>query len=111
MLPRLGREYMRAFLTARVANHLGSLLLVSGAFSLFRRSGLIGIGGYRHDHDRQISRLIVHIHAMREQRRDYRLEFIARSCVLDQRRKHSVVCGTSARALATGNARNAAALT
>ena len=78
MLPRFQViEYMRAFLTARVANaRLGSLLLISGAFGLFRRSVLVEIGGYRHDTVGEDLELIVHIHRyMREQGREYRLEF------------------------------------
>ena len=94
MLPRFQViEYMRAFLTARVANaRLGSLLLISGAFGLFRRSVLVEIGGYRHDTVGEDLELIVHIHRyMREQGREYRLEFVP-----------EVVCWTEAPATLGG---------
>ena len=94
MLPRFQViEYMRAFLTARVANaRLGSLLLISGAFGLFRRSVLVEIGGYRHDTVGEDLELIVHIHRyMREQGREYRLEFVP-----------EVVCWTEAPATLEG---------
>lgn len=94
MLPRFQVvEYLRAFLTARVANaSLGSLLLISGAFGLFRRSVLVEIGGYRHDTVGEDLELIVHIHRyMREQKRDYRLEFVP-----------EVVCWTEAPATLGG---------
>ena len=94
MLPRFQViEYMRAFLTARVANaKIGSLLLISGAFGLFRRSVLVEIGGYRHDTVGEDLELIVHIHRhMREQKREYRLEFVP-----------EVVCWTEAPATLAG---------
>lgn len=94
MLPRFQViEYMRAFLTARVANaRLGSLMLISGAFGLFRRSVMVEIGGYRHDTVGEDLELIVNIHRhMREQKRDYRLEFVP-----------EVVCWTEAPATLGG---------
>lgn len=71
-------EYMRAFLTARVANaHLGMLLLISGAFGIFKRSVLVEIGGYRHDTVGEDLELVTRIHRhMREQNRAYRIEFV-----------------------------------
>lgn len=50
-LPRFqALEYFRAFLCARVTNaRFGVMLLISGAFGVFRRDVLVGIGGYKHD--------------------------------------------------------------
>lgn len=43
-------EYFRAFLAGRVASaRLSMLLLISGAFGLFRRDVLLEAGGYQHD--------------------------------------------------------------
>lgn len=71
-------EYLRAFLTARVANASNNtLLLISGAFGMFRRSTLIEIGGYRHDTVGEDLELIVRIHRhMREQKREYAIGFV-----------------------------------
>ena len=71
-------EYMRAFLTARVANaDLGILLLISGAFGIFKRSVLVEVGGYRHDTVGEDLELVTRIHRhLREQRRPYRIEFV-----------------------------------
>ena len=71
-------EYLRAFLTARIANgELGVLMLISGAFGIFRRSVLIEIGGYRHDTVGEDLEIITRIHRhMREQRRPYRIGFV-----------------------------------
>lgn len=43
-------EYLRAFLFGRLGwNRLGGNLIISGAFGLFRREAMIGVGGYAHD--------------------------------------------------------------
>lgn len=71
-------EYLRAFLSSRVANaHTGTLLLISGAFGMFRRDVLIEIGGYRHDTVGEDLELVVRIHRyMREQKREYAISFV-----------------------------------
>lgn len=71
-------EYLRAFLTARVANaSLDTLLLISGAFGMFRRSVLLEIGGYRHDTVGEDLEVVVRIHRyMREKRQDYAVKFV-----------------------------------
>lgn len=71
-------EYLRAFLTARVANaHMNTLMLISGAFGVFRRSVLVEIGGYRHDTVGEDLELIVRIHRfMRENKRHYTIDFV-----------------------------------
>ncbi|MFO7895094.1 MAG: glycosyltransferase [Longimicrobiales bacterium] len=43
-------EYLRAFLFGRLGwNRLGGNLIISGAFGLFRREGMIEAGGYLHE--------------------------------------------------------------
>ena len=71
-------EYLRAFLAHRVANaHTNTLMLISGAFGMFRRDALIEIGGYRHDTVGEDLELVVRIHRhMREQKRDYAISFV-----------------------------------
>ena len=78
-LPRFQAvEYLRAFLTARVANaHLGILLLISGAFGVFRRSALIDVGGYRHDTVGEDLEIVTRLHRyMRDNKVDYRIDFV-----------------------------------
>ena len=71
-------EYLRAFLMARLAwSEMGLLTIVSGAFGIFRRQAIIEVGGYSSDTVGEDFELIVKMHRyMREQRRDYRIEFI-----------------------------------
>lgn len=71
-------EYLRAFLTARIANaRLDMLMLISGAFGIFRRAPLVEIGGYRHDTVGEDLEVVTRIHRrMREEKRPYRIGFI-----------------------------------
>ena len=86
-------EYLRAFLTNRVANaHTDTLMLISGAFGMFRRDTLIEIGGYRHDTVGEDLELVVRLHRhMREQQRPYAIKFVP-----------DIVCWTEAPATFAG---------
>lgn len=94
MVPRFQIvEYLRAFLMNRVANaHTNTLLLISGAFGLFRRSTLVEMGGYRHDTVGEDLELVVRMHRfMRDNGRDYRIAFVP-----------DIVCWTEAPAALRG---------
>lgn len=94
MVPRFQIvEYLRAFLMNRVANaHTNTLMLISGAFGLFRRSTLIEMGGYRHDTVGEDLELVVRLHRhMRDNKRDYRIAFVP-----------DIVCWTEAPAALKG---------
>jgi len=69
LLPRLQVvEYLRAFLSARVAwSELNASLIVSGAFGLFRRDMVVDAGGYSTTTVGEDMELIVRLH--RTQRR------------------------------------------
>ncbi len=71
-------EYLRAFLMARLSlSRLGVLTIISGAFGLFRRQVAISVGGYSTDTVGEDLELVIKIHrAMRDQGRDYRIEFV-----------------------------------
>ncbi len=71
-------EYLRAFLFGRLGfNRLGGNLLVSGAFSLYRKSSLIEIGGYRAGSVTEDLEVTVKLHeSLREQGEDYSLPFV-----------------------------------
>ena len=79
-LPRIQVvEYLRAFLLGRTGwSRLGGLLIISGAFGMFRRDLVVEIGGLDHDTIGEDAELVVRLHRyMREQRRDYRVVFVA----------------------------------
>jgi cellulose synthase/poly-beta-1,6-N-acetylglucosamine synthase-like glycosyltransferase len=70
-------EYARAFFTGRAAwSKFGALLIVSGAFGLFRRDVVLEAGGFWTGTITEDMELIVRLHRMAyEQRRKYRVVF------------------------------------
>ena len=72
-------EYLRAFLLGRTGwSRIRSLLLISGAFGLFRRDVVVEAGGLDPDCIGEDFELVMNIHRrMMRQRRDYRVVFVA----------------------------------
>jgi cellulose synthase/poly-beta-1,6-N-acetylglucosamine synthase-like glycosyltransferase len=71
-------EYFRAFLAARTGwSAINGLLIISGAFGVFRRAAVVDVGGFASDSIGEDFELCVRLHrAAREQRRRYWLEFV-----------------------------------
>jgi len=71
-------EYLRAFLGGRVAfTFLNSLLIISGAFGLFRRDAVLKAGGYLTSTVGEDMELVVRLHRMwREAKQRYRVVFV-----------------------------------
>ena len=71
-------EYLRAFLFGRMGwEPIGAVLIVSGAFGVFRRTTLIEVGGYDRQAVGEDMELITRIHRkMKQQRRRYHIGFI-----------------------------------
>jgi cellulose synthase/poly-beta-1,6-N-acetylglucosamine synthase-like glycosyltransferase len=71
-------EYFRGFLVGRMGwSELRSLLIVSGAFGLFKRSVVELAGGYRTDTVGEDVELVVRMHrVLRERGDDYRIAFV-----------------------------------
>ncbi|MFZ5992847.1 MAG: glycosyltransferase family 2 protein [Deinococcota bacterium] len=68
-------EYARAFFMGRAGwSAMGALLIISGAFGIFRRTEALGMGGYRTDTVGEDMELVVRLHRRaREEGRDYRI--------------------------------------
>jgi cellulose synthase/poly-beta-1,6-N-acetylglucosamine synthase-like glycosyltransferase len=71
-------EYLRGFLFGRVAwGEVRSLMIVSGAFGIFRKDVLVEVGGFRHDTVGEDMDVIVRMHGhMRRAGRPYRVGFV-----------------------------------
>lgn len=71
-------EYLRAFLIARLAwSRLKTLLIISGAFGVFKRQIVVEVGGYSHGTVGEDIEIIVKIHRhMRETKTEYRMHFL-----------------------------------
>ena len=74
-------EYLRAFLAGRTAlSFANTLLVISGAFGMFRRSVVIDMGGYRVDTVGEDMELVIRMHRhCRERNLPCRIEFISDS--------------------------------
>lgn len=72
-------EYLRAFLLGRTGwSRMGALILISGAFGLFRRDVLVEVQGLDTDSIGEDFELVMRIHRhMRRRKRDYRVEFVS----------------------------------
>jgi cellulose synthase/poly-beta-1,6-N-acetylglucosamine synthase-like glycosyltransferase len=71
-------EYLRAFFAARTGwSAVNGLLIVSGAFGVFRKDAVIAVGGYRTDTVGEDMELVVRLHhAMRKQGCEYRIVYV-----------------------------------
>jgi cellulose synthase/poly-beta-1,6-N-acetylglucosamine synthase-like glycosyltransferase len=71
-------EYLRAFLFGRLGwSSINGMLIISGAFGVFRRDAVMQVGGYRSDTIGEDMELIVRMHRQfREQRKPYRISFV-----------------------------------
>jgi len=72
-------EYLRAFLFGRAGwSSIGGLLILSGAFSVFRRKAVVQVGGYRTDTIGEDMELVLRLQRkMKEINRPYRVVFLA----------------------------------
>jgi cellulose synthase/poly-beta-1,6-N-acetylglucosamine synthase-like glycosyltransferase len=71
-------EYLRAFLAGRMAfSILNSLIIISGAFGIFRKDKVIEIGGYKKNTVADDMELVVRLHArLKEKNEPYSIKFI-----------------------------------
>lgn len=70
-------EYLRAFLAGRVTQSAANaLLIVSGAFGVFKRDALLAVGGFKHDTIGEDMELVTRLHRVyRERKQRYRIVF------------------------------------
>src|SRR3954451_6361292 len=79
LLPRIQNvEYIRSFLLGRLGwSRLGALLIISGAFGVFRRDIVLQVGGLDPKSLGEDAELVTTIHEyMRQNKRDYRVVFV-----------------------------------
>lgn len=72
-------EYLRAFLFGRLGwSAMSGMLIISGAFGLFRKDVVVMVGGYRPKTIGEDMELVVRMHrVLREKRIAYNIEFVA----------------------------------
>jgi len=104
-LPRIQVvEYLRAFLIGRSGwSRAGGLLIISGAFGLFRRDLLLEVGGMTHDCIGEDAELVVRLHRhLADQRRDRRIVFVAEPVAWTEVPETRAVLGKQRRRWARG---------
>lgn len=71
-------EYLRAFLMARLAwSRVNTLMLVSGAFGVFRRREAVAVGGFTKGSMGEDLDFVVKLHRfMLDSKKEYRIEFV-----------------------------------
>jgi len=71
-------EYLRAFLTGRVGwSSMRALLIISGAFGVYRKDEMIAIGGFSLDTETEDLELVVRLHdRMARKGKPYRVVFV-----------------------------------
>ncbi|WP_202918458.1 glycosyltransferase family 2 protein [Streptomyces cavernae] len=71
-------EYLRAFFLGRTGwSKVGGLLIIAGAFGLFRRDALVAVGGMDPDCIGEDAELVIRLHRkLREEGRPYRIAFV-----------------------------------
>ncbi|GIZ53731.1 glycosyltransferase family 2 protein [Noviherbaspirillum aridicola] len=71
-------EYLRAFLFGRLGwSVINGMLIISGAFGLFRKQTVIEAGGYRPNTIGEDMELVMRMHrVLRAKRRPYRIEYV-----------------------------------
>ncbi len=71
-------EYLRAFLFGRLGwSPLNAMLIISGAFGVFRKEVVVQVGGYHTDTVGEDMELVVRLHrSLRSQGKKYRISFV-----------------------------------
>lgn len=71
-------EYLRAFYSGRLGmNRLNGLILISGAFGVFRTDLVRDIGGYRHDTITEDFDVVMRLHRLlRDRDQEYSVDFV-----------------------------------
>jgi cellulose synthase/poly-beta-1,6-N-acetylglucosamine synthase-like glycosyltransferase len=71
-------EYLRAFLSGRIGwSVMRSLLIISGAFGLYKKADVVAVGGYDSFTDTEDLELVVKLHEhLKRQKTRYRIVFV-----------------------------------
>lgn len=71
-------EYLRSFLMARLAwSRIGAIVLISGAFGVFRRDTLVAVGGYARGSMGEDLDVVIRLHRhLRREKQEYHIPFV-----------------------------------
>ena len=109
LLPMLQSiEYLKAFLGGRIGwSSVNALLIISGAFGLFRKQDVINVGGYREGFPGEDMNIVLKLHkSMLEQKRKYRIAFCPDAVCWTQAPDTLRILGSQRKRWGRGNLKN-----
>jgi biofilm PGA synthesis N-glycosyltransferase PgaC len=101
-------EYLKAFLGGRIGwSSVNSLLIISGAFGLFRKKDVITVGGYREGFPGEDMNIVLKLHKhMLERKRRYRIAFCPDAVCWTQAPDSLRILGSQRKRWGRGNLKN-----
>jgi len=101
-------EYLKAFLAGRIGwSSVNALLIISGAFGLFRKQDVINVGGYREGFPGEDMNIVLKLHkSMLEQKRKYRIAFCPDAVCWTQAPDTLRILGSQRKRWGRGNLKN-----
>lgn len=109
LLPMLQTiEYLKAFLGGRIGwSSMNALLIISGAFGLFRKQDVVNVGGYRDGFPGEDMNIVLKLHTtMLEQKRPYRIAFCPDAVCWTQAPDSMRILGSQRKRWGRGNLKN-----
>lgn len=101
-------EYLKAFLGGRIGwSAINGLIIVSGAFGVFRKDYVIKVGGYREGYPGEDMNIIIKLHKyMLEKKLPYRIAFCPDAVCWTQAPDTFKILGSQRRRWGRGNLKN-----
>jgi cellulose synthase/poly-beta-1,6-N-acetylglucosamine synthase-like glycosyltransferase len=101
-------EYLKAFLGGRIGwSSINALLIISGAFGLFRKKDVVEVGGYREGFPGEDMNIVIKLHKhMLEQKRPYRIAFCPDAVCWTQAPDTFRILGSQRKRWGRGNIKN-----
>ncbi|MFC0525132.1 glycosyltransferase [Pontibacillus salicampi] len=109
LLPMLQTvEYMKAFIGGRIGwSKINGLIIVSGAFGLFRKDYVVEVGGYRGGYPGEDMNIIIKLHRhMLENKLPYKIEFVPDAVCWTQAPDTFKILGSQRKRWGRGNLKN-----
>lgn len=101
-------EYLKAFLGGRIGwSSINALLIISGAFGMFRKADVVAVGGYREGFPGEDMNIVLKLHRhMLEQKRRYRIAFCPDAVCWTQAPDSLRILGSQRKRWGRGNLKN-----
>lgn len=101
-------EYLKAFLGGRIGwSSINALIIISGAFGVFRKECIVQVGGYREGYPGEDMNIVIKLHKMmQEQGRKYRIAYCPDAVCWTQAPESMRILGSQRKRWGRGNLKN-----